>query len=122
MLIFDIYGVKEKGSFKFKMPYYKFEWNQHVALSRLVVEWSSKDKMFAFVKSDLVDLSSTNNKQQLFSFAKVERTVVTDIYVPYPVFYEIQLHQLEDASISIEPMFNEPLPEIKNVYLQLLVK
>ena len=123
MTVFDIYGIKENGEIKFKLPVYKFAWNEEVALSRLVIEWkSSKDKVFGLIKSSLIDLNTRNLKQHLSAFTKVERTAVTDILVPNPVFYEVQIHDLQDATIDIQPMFDEPLAEIKNVYLQLITK
>ena len=123
MTVFDIYGVKENGVLKFKLPFYNFDWNEEIAVSRLVIEWKSpKEKMFGIVETDLVDLSSYNGKQQIFSFSKSERTAVTDILVDYPVFYEVQIKQLEIATLEIKPMFDEPLAEIKNVYLQFITK
>ena len=123
MSVLDIYGFKENGEFKFKLPFYNFGWNEEIAVSRLVIEWKSpKERMFGIVETDLVDLNLLNSKQQIFSFSKTERTAVTDIHVPYPVFYKVQIKQLEDATLNIKPMFNEPLADIKNVYLQFITK
>ena len=123
MTVFDIYGFKENGEIKFKLPFYKFGWNEEIAISRVVIEWkSSKDKAFGMIKTDLVDLGAKNPKQQFFTFTKVERTAITDIHVASPVFYDVQIHQLEDVSLEIKPMFDQTLPEIKNIYLQLTTK
>ena len=123
MTVFDIYGFKENGEIKFKLPLYKFGWNEEIAVSRLVIEWKSrKEKVFGIIKTNLVDLNAQNLKHQLFAFTKLERTAITDIHVPNPIFYEVQIHQLEDATISMKPMFEEPLAEIKNVYMQLITK
>ena len=78
--------------------------------------------MFGYIASDLVDLSSTNIKREIIAFTKSERTGVTDIQVARPVFYEIQVHQLENVSLAVKPMFDKPLGDINNIYLQLIVK
>ena len=78
--------------------------------------------MFGYIASDLVDLSSTNIKREIIAFAKSERTGATDIQVACPVFYEIQVHQLENVSLAVKPMFDKPLGDINNIYLQLIVK
>ena len=123
MTVFDIYGFKENGEMKFKLPFYKFGWNEEIAVTRLVIEWkSSKDKVFGIIKTDLVDLSGYNLKQQFFAFTKLERTAITDIHVPNPVFYGVQIHELQDATISLRSMFEGDLAEIKNVYLQCITK
>ena len=123
MTIFDICGIKENGEIKFNLPSYTFGWNEEIAVSRLVIEWkSSKDKVFGIIETDLIDKNARNLKQQLFTFTKIERTAITDIYVPNPVFYDVQIHQFEDARLEIKPMFEDPLAEIKSVYLQLISK
>ena len=123
MTVFNIYGKNEKGELKFNLPFHQFKWNDEIAVTRLITEWKSpKEKMFGFIESDLVDLSSTNIKRELISFTKSERTGVTDIQVACPVFYEIQTQQLENVSVAVKPMFDKPLGDINNIYLQLLVK
>ena len=123
MTVFDIYGKSENGELKFSLPYHQFEWNQEIAVSRLIIEWKSpKEKMFGYVESDLVDLSSTNIRRQIIAFSKSERTAVTDVQVSCPVFYEIQVKQLENVSLTVKPMFDKPLGDINNIYLQLIVK
>ena len=123
MTVFDIYGFKENGEMKFKFPFYKFGWNEEIAVSRLVIEWkSSKDKVFGIIKTNLVDLNGYNLKQQFFAFTKLERTAISDIHVPNPVFYPVQIHELQDATISMLSMFEGDLAEIKNVYLQFITK
>ena len=123
MTVFDIYGLKENGEMKFKLPFYKFGWNEEIAVTRLVVEWkSSKDKVFGIIKTNLVDLNGYNLKQQFFAFTKLERTAISDIHVPNPVFYPVQIHELQDATISMHSMFEGDLAEIKNVYLQCITQ
>ena len=123
MTVFNIYGKNEDGELKFNLPFHQFELNDEIAVTRLIIEWKSpKEKMFGFIESDLVDLSSTNIKREIISFTKSERTGVTDIQVECPVFYEIQVQQLENVSFAVEPMFDKPLGEINNIYLQLIVK
>ena len=71
------------------------------------------------MRSNLVDLGPENPKQQLISIIKSGYSTITDIQVPNPVFYRVQIQQLENASISLEPMFDRAIPQIKNIYLQL---
>ena len=73
------------------------------------------------IKSNLVDLGPANPKQQLLAFSKPTSTTITDIDIPDPEFYRVQILQMDAASIRIESMFGRPIPEIKNVYLQLVV-
>ena len=123
MMVFDIYGKNENGELKFDLPYHQFGWNQEIAVTRLVIEWKSpKEKMFGYIESDLVDLSPTNIRRQIIAFTKSERTAITDIQFVCPVFYEIQVKQLENVSLVVKPMFDKPLGGINNIYLQLIVK
>ena len=123
MTVFNIYGKNGNGELKFNLPVHQFKWNDEIAVTRLIIEWkSAKEKMFGYIASDLVDLSSINIKREIIAFTKSERTGVTDIQVARPVFYEIQVHQLENVSLAVKPMFDKPLEDINNIYLQLIVK
>ena len=118
-MIFDIYGKIIENKIAFDLPYHDFKWTDRIGIRRIVIDWRTKEKVFAVVKSNLVDLGPCNPKRQLFAITKYAATTITDIQVPDPVFYPVQINQLENASISIEPMFEKAVPKIKNVYLQI---
>ena len=118
-MIFDIYGKIVNNELVFDLPYHEFEWSDQIALRRLIIDWKTKEKTFAVLRSNLVDLGPENPKQQLVSIIKSGYAAITDIQIPNPIFYRVQIQQLENASITIEPMFDRPIPQIKNIYLQL---
>ena len=118
-MIFDIYGKIIQNKIVFDLPYHDFGRNDRIGVRRVVIDWRTKEKVFAVIKSNLVDLGPCNPKRQFFAITKYASTTITDIQVPDPVYYPVQINQLENASISIEPMFDKAVPQIKNVYLQI---
>ena len=118
-MIFDIYAKIINNQLVFDLPYHEFKWTDQIALRRLIIDWRTKEKTFAVLRSNLVDLGPENPKQQLVSVIKSGYSTITDIQVSNPVFYRVQIQQLENASISLEPMFGRAIPQIRNVYLQL---
>ena len=118
-MIFDIYAKIVNNQLVFDLPYHEFKWTDQIALRRLIIDWRTKEKTFAVLRSNLVDLGPENPKQQLVSVIKSGYSTVTDIQVSNPVFYRVQIQQLENASISLEPMFGRAIPQIRNIYLQL---
>ena len=118
-MIFDIYGKRENNNIVFDLPNHDFNRSDKIGIRRVVIEWRTKEKVFAIIKSNLIDLGPCNPKRQLLSFTKLATTTVTDIEIPEPAFYPVQINQLENASISIEPMFDKPVPHMKNVYIQI---
>ena len=119
-MIFDIYGKLINGKIIFDLPYHDFKWTDKIALRKVIIDWKSREKVFAVIRSNLVDLGPENPKQQLLAFSKPTSTTITDIDIPDPEFYRVQILQLDAASISVESMFGRPIPEIKNIYLQLV--
>ena len=118
-MIFDIYAKIVNNQLVFDLPYHEFQWTDQIALRRLIIDWRTKEKTFAVLRSNLVDLGPENPKQQLVSIIKSGYSTITDIQVSNPVFYRVQIQQLENASISLEPMFDRAIPQIRNIYLQL---
>ena len=118
-MIFDIYAKIINNQLVFDLPYHEFKWTDQIALRRLIIDWRTKEKTFAVLRSNLVDLGPENPKQQLISVIKSGYSTITDIQVSNPVFYRVQIQQLENASISLEPMFGRAIPQIRNIYLQL---
>jgi len=118
-MIFDIYATIVNNQLVFDLPYHEFKRTDQIALRRLIIDWRTKEKIFAVLRSNLVDLGPENPKQQLVSVIKSGYSTVTDIQVSNPVFYRVQIQQLENASISLEPMFGRAIPQIRNIYLQL---
>ena len=118
-MIFDIYAKIVNNQLVFDLPYHEFQWTDQIALRRLIIDWRTKEKTFAVLRSNLVDLGPENPKQQLVSVIKSGYSTITDIQVSNPVFYRVQIQQLENASISLEPMFDRAIPQIRNIYLQL---
>ena len=118
-MIFDIYAKIVNNQLVFDLPYHEFKWTDQIALRRLIIDWRTKEKTFAVLRSNLVDLGPENPKQQLVSVIKSGYSTITDIQISNPVFYRVQIQQLENASISLEPMFGRAIPQIRNIYLQL---
>ena len=118
-MIFDIYGKQINGQLIFELPYHQFKLSEKIALRRVIIDWKTKEKCFAVIKTNLVDLGPCNPKRQILSLAKQTATTVTDVQISDPVLYPIQIDQLENASITIEPMFDKAVPQIKNIYLQI---
>ena len=118
-MIFDIYAKIVNNQLVFELPYHEFKWTDQIALRRLIIDWRTKEKTFAVLRSNLVDLGPENPKQQLVSVIKSGYSTITDIQVSNPVFYRVQIQQLENASISLEPIFGRAIPQIRNIYLQL---
>ena len=118
-MIFDIYGKQVEDKIVFELPYHEFNWTDRVCIRRVVIDWRTKEKAFAVVTSNLVDIGPCNPKRQFFAVTKLASTTVTDIYVPNPAYYPVQITQLENVFISIDPMFDKEVPKIKNVYLQI---
>ena len=118
-MIFDIYGKRVNNNIIFDLPYHDFKWTDKIAVRRVIIDWRTKDKVLAVIRSDLVDMGPCNPKRQLFAVTKLATSTITDIQVPNPVYYPVQINQLENARISIEPLFDKAVPQIKNIYLQI---
>ena len=119
-MIFDIFGKQVGGKLVVELPYHEFKWTDQIALRRVIIDWKTREKTFAVIKSNLVDLGPANPKQQLLAFSKPAATTITDIDIPDPEFYRIQIQQMDGASISVESIFGKKLPMINNIYLQLV--
>ena len=119
-MIFDLYGKQVDGKLQIELPYHDFKWTDKIALRKVIIDWRTKEKVFGVIKSTLVDLGPANPKQQLLAFSKPATTTITDIDIPDPEFYRVQILQMDAASISVESMFRKPIPQIKNIYLQLV--
>ena len=118
-MIFDIYGKQVENKIVFELPYHEFNWTDRVGIRRVIINWRTKEKAFAVIKSNLIDLGPCNPKRQLLAVTKLASATVTDIYVPDPAYYPVQITQLENVFISIVPMFDKEVPQIKNIYLQI---
>ena len=79
-------------------------------------------KVYGLVSTNLISGFSENPRNQLCCFVKMPKTTITDIEFISPVFYEVQRPFLHEAEFNIESMFGEAVPEIKNIYLQLLTE
>ena len=119
-MIFDIYGKQVENKIVFDLPYHNFKWTDRIALRRVIIDWKSREKTFAVIKSNLVDLGPENPKQQLLAFSKPAATTITDIDIPDPDFYRVQVQQMDAASICVQSIFGKKLPTINNIYLQLV--
>ena len=92
-MIFDIYGKQVGGKLVVELPYHEFNWTDKIALRRVIIDWKTREKTFAVIKSNLVDLGPANPKQQLLAFSKPAATTITDIDIPDPEFYRVQIQQ-----------------------------
>ena len=120
MKIFDIYGNSRD---EFDLPYYEFSHMDRIAITRLIIDWKmAPHKVYGIVSTNLVSGFAENSRSQLCCFVKMPKTTVTEVQFLFPVFYEIQRPFLQNAKFNIESMFGEPVPEIKNIYLQLITE
>ena len=55
-MIFDIYGKQVGGKLVVELPYHEFKWTDQIALRRVIIDWKTREKTFAVIKSNLVDL------------------------------------------------------------------
>ena len=106
-MIFDIFGKQVGGKLVVELPYHEFKWADRIALRRVIIDWKTREKTFAVIKSNLVDLGPANPKQQLLAFSKPAATTITDIDIPDPEFYRVQIQQMDAASISVELIFGK---------------
>ena len=120
MKSFDIYGINQN---ELNLPYYEFNRTDRIAIKRLIIDWKmAPHKVYGIVSTNLISGFSENPRNQLCCFVKMPKTTVTDIEFISPVFYEVQRPFLHEAEFNIESMFGEAVPEIKNIYLQLLTE
>ena len=120
MKSFDIYGINKN---EFNLPYYEFNRTDRIAIKRLIIDWKmAPHKVYGLVSTNLISGFSENPRNQLCCFVKMPKTTITDIEFISPVFYEVQRPFLHEAEFNIESMFGEAVPEIKNIYLQLLTE
>ena len=120
MKSFDIYGINQN---EFNLPYYEFNRRDRIAIKRLIIDWKmAPHKVYGIISTNLISGFSENPRNQLCCFVKIPKTTITDIEFISPVFYEVQQPFLQEAKFNIESMFGEAVPEIKNIYLQLLTE
>ena len=62
-MTFDIYGKQVGGKLVVELPYHEFIWTDQIALRKVIIDWKTRDKTFAVIKSNLVDLGPENPKQ-----------------------------------------------------------
>ena len=117
MKIFDIYAVNGE----FQLPFYEFNHNSKIAITKIVIDWkTAPNKVFGIISTDLVSGFSENRKQQVCTFVKPSKTAITEVDYSHPTFYEVKRPFLQDSRFSIEAMFGDNIPEIKNAYFQLI--
>ena len=115
---FHIFG---KSEIIRELPFHVFEGNETIAVKKLIIEWESKEsEACVMITSTLIDKGPQNLRQQLCSFVKSRTSKLSEVEFTNPVFYRIQLACMHYATITIESMFGEPLPKIKNVFIQLI--
>ena len=120
-MIFDIFG-NPNGELK-HLPKYEFECEEQIAIKKIIIEWNNSSQRFlGLIASDLIDRNEANPRQQLCTFIKRDDSAMTHVEFTSPVFYDIQKHYLHEATVSIDSLFNRKIPDIKNIYIQLLAK
>ena len=118
-MIFDIYGKETDGRLVFDILYYRFNQNDSIAVTRLMIKWKSEDEnIVAEVETDLI----SNYRRQILTFSKQSGTFITDIFINFPIFYSVYEDNLEKSTFFISPLFQESLPEIDYLYIQLIKK
>ena len=115
---FHIFGKSENIR---ELPFHIFEGGETIAVKKLIVEWESKETAACvLITSTLIEKETQNLRQQLCSFVKLPTSKISEVEFINPVFYRVQLAFMHNAAITIESMFGEPLPKIKNVFIQLI--
>ena len=115
---FHIFGKSEKIT---ELPFHIFEYNDTIAVTKLIIEWESKNtEACVMVTSTLIEKESENLRQQLCSLVKSSKSKISEVEFTNPVYYRVQATYMHYAAITIESMFGEPLPKIKNVFIQLI--
>ena len=120
MKSFHIYGINQN---EFNLPYYEFSRTDRIAIKRLIIDWKmAPHKVYGIVSTNLISGFSENPRNQLCCFVKIPKTTITEVQFISPVFHEVQRPFLQEARFTIESMFGEPMPEIKNIYFQLITE
>ena len=120
MKSFHIYGINQN---EFNLPYYEFSRTDRIAIKRLIIDWKmAPHKVYGIVSTNLISGFSENPRNQLCCFVKIPKTTITEVQFISPVFHEVQRPFLQEAKFTIESMFGEPMPEIKNIYFQLITE
>ena len=115
---FHIFGKSENIT---ELPVYISDYNDTIAVKKLIIEWESRDtEACVMITSTLIERESQNLRQQLCSFVKSPTSKISEVEFANPVFYRTQVTYMHYATITIESMFGEPLPKIKNVFIQLI--
>ena len=118
-MILNIFGNQNKIT---QLPYHEFNWDEQIAVKKIIIEWISTKAITGIVQSDLVDKNPFNPNQQLCSFTKSEGSTLTEICFSDPVFYGIQKHSLHDATFSIKSLFDDEILQVKHIHIQLMSK
>ena len=122
MKIFDIYATKRE-KLEFQLPYYKFNQGDKIAIKKIIIDWkTSPNKVFGIITTDLVSGFSENQRHQVCSFVKPPKTATTEVDYSQPMFYKVTKPFLQNARFSVESMFEDKMPEIKNAYIQLITE
>ena len=120
MKIFDIYAT-QREKLEFQLPYYKFNHGDKIAIKKIIIDWkTAPNKVFGIITTDLVSGFSENRRHQVCSFVKPSKTTTTEVNYSHPIFYQVNQPFLQDSRFSIESMFEDKIPEIKNAYIQLI--
>ena len=120
MKILEIYKT---NTGEFILPYHEFNHMDKIAIRKLVIDWKlAPHKVFGIVTTDLISGFFENRRNQLCSFVKLPKTTVTEVEFNDPIFFDVQGSFLQNSKFHIESMFGEKIPEIKNVYFQLVIQ
>ena len=115
-----IFNIFEKRNIINQLPVYEFNWNEQIAVRKIIIQWNSTKSMTGIIVSDLIDHNQFNPRRQLCSFTKPEGSTVTEIEFLNPIFYDIQKRFLHDATISVEALFSNEVQHINNIFIQLI--
>ena len=119
MKIFEIYTVNGE----FQLPFYELKHSDKIAVTKIIVDWkTAPNKVFGIITTDLVSGFIENRKQQVCTFVKPSKTTITEVDYSHPTFYGVKRPFLQDTKFAIESMFGDKIPEVKNAYIQLLIK
>ena len=100
-MILNIFGNQNEIT---QLPYHEFDWDEQIAVKKIIIEWISTKAITGIVQSDLVDKNPFNPNQQLCSFTKFEGSTLTEVCFFDPVLFKNTLsmmpHSLSTRSLD----------------------
>ena len=112
-MILNIFGNQNEIT---QLPYHEFNWDEQIAVKKIIIEWISTKAIIGIVQSDLVDKNPFNPNQQLCSFTKFEGSTLTEVCFSDPVFFFVKTFSIlqNDLRCLFQIRFSVNLTSSKN--------